>query len=301
MIKDSNKASYFFLDIDKIGNSELIYNDVDLVLNAMKVDNIIHRYEDQKKMLYLFKCEQRKRRGQLQRLATKYLSPEIEFNCQAMERHTFEKALNKLNKSGAYKITQKPKHFQEYTGNDIKFFQNKQKWHAWQNNIYDLLFNEKGQINQADTRKIVSIVDEEGNSGKSSFFKFLFFKNPSSIGRLSYGSASQLRASLTNLGPKEIYIIDLARTKSKNDNEEDILSVIEDLKNGLVVNSMYGAGKTLICEPPHIILSSNYYFNFNTLSSDRWNVFRITKQKRLRKINIKTKRVSNNAKKLLEA
>jgi len=35
------------------------------------------------------------------------------------------------------------------------------------------------------------------------------------------------------LEEKKIYIIDLARSKSRNDNELDLLAATEDLKNGL--------------------------------------------------------------------
>ena len=76
----------------------------------------------------------------------------------------------------------------------------------------------------------------KGNSGKSSFFKWLYLQNSDLIGRITFGSSSQLRSIITKLGPKKIYIIDL-------------LSAIEDLKTGFVINSMYGEGRTLIMEP----------------------------------------------------
>jgi len=38
------------------------------------------------------------------------------------------------------------------------------------------------------------------------------------------------------VGKKRIYIIDLPRTRAKNDNQYDLLSGIEDLKSGFVIN-----------------------------------------------------------------
>ena len=84
-----------------------------------------------------------------------------------------------------------------------------------------------------------------------------------------YGSASQLRSSVVNLGKKDVYVVDLARSKSKDDRQED-------LKSGLVTNVMYGSGKTLLMEPPHSIVSSNYILKYELVSEDRSDVSQIT-------------------------
>ena len=63
------------------------------------------------------------------------------------------------------------------------------------------------------------------------------------------------------------------------------MSVLEDLKSGLVTNVMYGSGKTLIMEPPHIIVSSNYILKYELLSEDRWDVYQITSSNKLKQIN----------------
>ena len=48
---------------------------------------------------------------------------------------------------------------------------------------------------------------------------------------------------------------------------------------------MYGSGRTLLMEPPHIIVSSNYNLDYNLLSEDRWEVYEIS-DKKLKKVNI---------------
>jgi hypothetical protein len=55
-------------------------------------------------------------------------------------------------------------------------------------------------------------------------------KHSNDIRRLSHGSASQLRSSAVNLGSKKLYILDLARSKSKLDKKEDLLSVLGNTK-----------------------------------------------------------------------
>ncbi len=40
---------------------------------------------------------------------------------------------------------------------------------------------------------------------------------------------------------KKLYGIDFAQAKSKDDRQKDLLSVLEDLKTGLVPNVLYGS------------------------------------------------------------
>lgn len=80
---------------------------------------------------------------------------------------------------------------------------------------YKKFFFDSGVIKEADPRRITSILEIGGNTGKSSFFKYLCFKYPEDIGRISYRTASQLRSSLINMEPKPIYIMDLTRVDSQ--------------------------------------------------------------------------------------
>src|SRR6056300_1401720 len=64
------------------------------------------------------------------------------------------------------------------------------------------------------------------------------------------------------------------------------LLYLEMLKNGSILGvNMYGSGKSLLFEPPIIVLFSNYLLDFNSLSSDRWSTFKInSKNKSLKDI-----------------
>lgn len=47
----------------------------------------------------------------------------------------------------------------------------------------------------------------------------------------------------------------------------------------------HGSGETMLMDPPHVIISSNYLFDSdNNLSKDRWKVYEI-KNKDLGKVN----------------
>lgn len=58
-----------------------------------------------------------------------------------------------------------------------------------------------------------------------------------------------------------------------------MLSAVEDLKNGFITSAMFGGGQTLIMNPPHIIISSNYIFDQDLLSKDRWEILNLENNK----------------------
>jgi hypothetical protein len=282
-----NKNSFFFLTLtipearkNKIYLDKL--NDLsDLVFSSINASNTFYKFESlaKKQIVFLFKTESRKRRGQLVRLCDKLLPKDQEYNVGGLTRVGFWAEIEKMKNNKNYKFVDL--FVNNYTGGDLIVFNDRKKWHPWQREIFDKIWNRDGTYQKPDPRHILSIIDETGNSGKSSFFKWLYYNNPNTIGRIGYGSASQLRSCLTNIGEKNLYIIDLARTKGRYDSEEDLLSALEDLKSGFITNSMYGSGKNLLIPPPHIIVSSNYMMKYEFLSGDRWEVYKINSMKEL--------------------
>lgn len=65
-----------------------------------------------------------------------------------------------------------------------------------------------------------------------------------------------------------------------------MLSAIEDIKNGNVLGLMYGLGQSLLFHPPHVIVSSNFALDYKALSGDRWEVYTIGKDYRLKSVSI---------------
>ena len=73
-------------------------------------------------------------------------------------------------------------------------------------------------------------------------------------------------------------------SRGQNDRETDLLSILENIKSGLMTNTRYGSRKPLMMESPHIIISSNSVLKYKLLSVDRWEVYRITNSNKLKKL-----------------
>ena len=291
-----NKKTFFSICINTNEpknnlEQEKIDHKLDIIMSAMnsRSDHFKFTQKDKRELVYFFKTETRKRVGQLIKLLDKNIVDE-HYEVNAMTKSDYENEIATLKNNSNFKIAFEPNQFTEYKGNDIKFLKDKENWFPWQKDIWNIIFDEDGSFKEPDERKIISLVDKPGGTGKSKFWKMLTIQYMDQIGRLSYGSASQLRSSAINIGKKDLYIIDLARSKGKNDCDTEILSVIEDLKNGLVVSSMYGKNNMLLCEPPHIVVSSNYQLKYNALSKDRWLIYEI-KDNKLKKTRFQESKI----------
>lgn len=162
-----------------------------------------------------------------------------------------------------------------YDQSDIEFLKDKDKRYPWQQEIIEKIIDEDSNIiKHPNDRTIIWITDTEGCTGKSKLVKYLC-TNYDSIAKLSFGTANQLRSSVTQLGKRIVYIIDIPRTLGHDDSMNDVISVIEDLKNGFVVSSFYGSYNELIITPPHIVIFSNKECPINKLSKDRWEIYSI--------------------------
>ena len=293
-----NKNSYFCLTLrptedlkDSPGFNKQLNDATDHILYSIGTDpQSVKNYKikkiDNSEQIFIFRTNNRKRQGQLNKYCERFLHPtwNVKYTTRGLGVSEVPAIVEKFRNDKSYQIEGEL----PYTGRDIKIFDDVKNWHPWQRDIYNIMFESNGTLKIPDDREIINLIDYAGNSGKSSFWKYLYVNHRDKIGRISYGSASQLRSQSTKIGKKPIFIIDLSRTKGFNDKEEDLLSVIGDLKNGLVSNALSGSGKTLIMETPHIVISSNYVLNYQLLSSDRWVVYEINSSKKLKKLNPKT-------------
>lgn len=168
-----------------------------------------------------------------------------------------------------------------YDFSDIAFLDDEEKRYPWQNKILEELFTETPLIIKTpDDRTIYWITDEQGNSGKSKLVKYICTHNDLCV-KLSFGTANQLRAATVTMGARKVYILDVPRTLGQDDSMNDILSQIEDLKNGYVVSSFYGNYQKLLMNPPHVVVFSNQRCPVEKLSKDRWKCY-IIKDKELK-------------------
>jgi len=162
-----------------------------------------------------------------------------------------------------------------YEASDLRIFDDSSNWYPWQVSFMKLILNKDLTISDPDDRTIIWIQDLKGNSGKSKLVKHVCFNNPVEACKLSFGSSTQLRSACISAGPKKLYFIDVPRTLGKEDDINDIISVIEDIKNGFVVSSMYGKHLQLMFDPPHIVVFANIFCPKNALSSDRLQEYSI--------------------------
>lgn len=146
----------------------------------------------------------------------------------------------------------------------------------WQEQLMTIL-----RTKPYNQRHIHWIVDLEGASGKSLFLKWLQWKGEFEIGEVcDAGNATQLKATSYNLGPKSVYFVDLPRVRT--DSLGDIMRCLEQLKNGKLLTVQYGGGQTILFDPPLLVVFSNYYPKLEWLSADRWKIFEMTKDYKLR-------------------
>jgi len=205
-----------------------------------------------------------------------------------LEQLTIERMLGTQEEAIAYCTKQdtqiaKPRMFGlsvKYTGSDLNIFNKKDIWYPWQIVVFKLLFesqitDKRYFVREPDDRSIIWITDTKGNSGKSKFVKNICYKMPDECCKLTFGSSAQLRSACISAGPRQIYFIDLPRTMGRDDDINDIISVIEDIKNGFVVSSMYGKHQQLMFEPPHIVVFANVFCPKDTLSEDRLKSYEI--------------------------
>lgn len=172
-----------------------------------------------------------------------------------------------------------------YSASDLKLFDDKENHHSWQKDLISKIIDKHGIIKSASDRSILWITDINGGTGKSKLVKYLAYNHPEDICKFSFGSSSQLRSAVVTAGTRKVFFIDIPRTLGRDDSIDDLVSVLEDIKNGFVVSSMYGKYQSKMFDPPHVIVLSNLRCPTTLMSLDRWKVYDINYNKTLQKIN----------------
>lgn len=133
----------------------------------------------------------------------------------------------------------------------------------WQRSLFDRL---NGPIHP---RKIIWIVDDLGNSGKSKFANFLVRNHQAVL--FSGGKNDRIQHAYQG---EKIALFDLPR--AAKDLEKDFVPyvAIEAIKNG-AVSRMYGE-RPLLCDQPHVVCFSNFTPDLAKLSQDRWDITYLT-------------------------
>lgn len=133
----------------------------------------------------------------------------------------------------------------------------------YQKYIYDLIQNEP------DNRSIYWFWEADGNTGKSTFSKYLCAKHNA---LLLSGKGADMKYGVIKYQEKrgfypEVIIFDIPRTNM----EYVSWSCLEDIKNGCFFSGKYESDM-VIMNSPHIICFSNSEPDYDKLSMDRWKV-----------------------------
>lgn len=141
----------------------------------------------------------------------------------------------------------------------------------WQKTIEKEIIETK-----ANDRTINWIVNSEGCSGKSKLVKYMFHYHDCVY--LSYSDARDALNLVSKFMHKKAYLFDLPRTKPTKHTKDDIYNVMEQIKNGMIMNTKYETNIHLM-NPPHVWVFANYAPNLMKLTKDRWKIWKIVENK----------------------
>jgi hypothetical protein len=101
-------------------------------------------------------------------------------------------------------------------------------------------------------------------------------KHGNEVGILSMANPSQLRETITQMGSRKTYILDIPRKVHASESLDNLTSTLEELKNGCVQSFMYGKRKAVFMQPPLLIIFCNDLIDIFYFSEDRVEVYKIT-------------------------
>lgn len=95
---------------------------------------------------------------------------------------------------------------------------------------------------------------------------------------------------MIKIAGKKIYFADLPRTSGEL-GTTGLMHASEELKNGLITSSFFGAANVAICNPPHVVVTANHMPEGN-LSIDRWQCFEILPNKDWKDVTEKNRKIA---------
>jgi len=167
---------------------------------------------------------------------------------------------------GPFYVSQKENYSEEYSSMNLR---------QWQKELFEfIVINKNNPIIRE--RKIIWVEDSKGCTGKSKFQKWLRLGQREMIARkLPVSSVERLISAVTKLTREQevdLLMINLTKTKGENQSLEDMFAAIEDIKDGFIVDTMYGKYIEAIFESPLIVVFTNDKLDehISKLSVDRW-------------------------------
>jgi hypothetical protein len=292
-----NKNTFFQLNIElKQDHNNLstqvkdeIQAAIDILYGLVRVEDTEYTFQKNKRLTFLFKCETRKRSGQIINILRKgglnnhqyVLDVRLE---PIINRRDFEQAVMKCRYE-KWTTLSEPDKLDQYSGKDIEVLNDPKNYHEWQIQLFHFLFKNGDPWQEpikANSRSIVNIVDGTGACGKSVICKWLAVNRGDTVSCVTYGNPQQLRGVIVKSPTKQIYLIDLPKAiqDSSNFNEANLLTIAEELANGNLQNMLYASGTSKLMEPPSVVIFSNYHLNYSKLSADRWIGLKMNRTKK---------------------
>lgn len=134
----------------------------------------------------------------------------------------------------------------------------------WQRDLHDLLADDCD-----DDRTIQFFIDENGNSGKSWFCRYMLQEYPEKVQMLGIGRVTDMAFLIDP--EKSIFLIDVERSAC----EYLQYRVLEQLKNRLVMSTKYTTAMKILRKIPHVIVFSNEQPDRTKLSRDRYEIINL--------------------------
>lgn len=315
LISDNNKAGFFELEVmyPKFEINEQLLEETKQLFEkqlSVQLDSFfmavdarpIYKFGPTVRtidgLLYFFAIKTRRRKVQIlkylnifleeQNNLPKYINPEpLNYTITPIFKKDFDKKIQmhrrRQRKNKKTEFLSNLKNKLKYNGEDLKRFDSKKNWHPWQVELFEKIFYRTGEIRTADPRHIIYLWDPKGGSGKSTFYKFLNYKydkKKESIAYISLMSDPSLRTELIKCSGRQLYICDIPTSLSAIESNplDSFLDIVEDLKNGVIYNSINENYKLELFSNPHVILSGNQLLSPTIGLNDRWIIYKIDEE-----------------------
>lgn len=132
----------------------------------------------------------------------------------------------------------------------------------WQHRVDSIVNGEP------DDRKIIFVIDPDGNSGKSWLTRY-WFSNRGGTQFLSIGKRDDL-AHTIDVG-NDLFVFDIPRGSLHMLQ----YGVLEQLKNRMVFSPKYNSTHKILKRTPHVVVFTNEEPDMNALTGDRYKIIRL--------------------------
>lgn len=160
------------------------------------------------------------------------------------------------------------------------------KLNIWQQDLFNFIIKNKDDKKLRD-RKIIWVQDLVGNTGKSFFQKWLRIGQKELVARkLPVSSVDRLVSAVTKVTEQvqvDVFMVNLTKTQGSDQSLDDLFAILEQIKDGFLVDVLYGKYIESIFDPPIILVFTNESLaNYTSkLTNDRWLGLHITNDKQI--------------------